>query len=836
VFRTRLTQLCALRFRRLCAAALVCTLLCGHSASSAENPEDTDSEDSWSEVEEMTVVGESNAMAVEETPTSTVSFDAWDLSVERIQNISDLANLTPNLQINTPFAASNPIIFIRGVGLDDFNANSNAGVAIYQDGVYMNSPAGQLFQFFDAKGVEVLRGPYGGRFRNASAGAILIESIPPSHEIESFAQFTYGNYSLLEGSAAINIPVVQDILASRTSMFIQKREGYTQNRCYGKELTRPNVQNPDCVQPRFPGYNLGYPVEIHERVNDADNFAARTQLLLDVPLNDSDMQWLLNLHGGQNRSQASQFQHRGVKRLQGATGGLFPAPDASSGGRGYQDTDGDAFAGDYNTGGDENLDLFGASLTGTWDIFEGHTITSISGYEWHDRDTLQNTDANPRDLLVVRFTDTAWQFSQDLRLNSDWAETFNTSVGAFFIMEDLSSENFIDQQTAFAVLTQGIDQKMKSFSVYGTLSWNFSERLSFDGNLRFSRESKDFAVESAQLRAVGNGCPGRNGRGIQVPFNGGIACQNGITSGRESDVFRGWAGGAALTYDVAEDGTKSVYIKYSRGWKPGHFNGGAFTSQQLIDPVKPDTVNSYEGGVRSTWLDDMIQINGAFFYYQYENIQIFQIESDIGVGPLPQLINAQGAEIFGVEIDLVTEPIEGLDISLSAAYLNTKYSKFETSLFEVIPQLPGDLPPPSFIETPVVYTGNRMVAAPQWSMTGSVQYTLPVGRLGELIPRFSFSYKDDVYFDVAEGRGIRDTPEKPALPTGTIGQEAYWLLNAALTWMPPSEALTIGFWVRNILEEEYRVQSFDLTDDTFRAIVDAYAPPRTFGVTVTLRY
>ncbi len=43
--------------------------------------------------------------------------------------------------------------------------------------------------------------------------------------------------------------------------------------------------------------NLGFPIKIHDRVNDADNWALRSQLLLDVPLDTSAMEWLLNVGG-----------------------------------------------------------------------------------------------------------------------------------------------------------------------------------------------------------------------------------------------------------------------------------------------------------------------------------------------------------------------------------------------------------------------------------------------------------------------------------------------------------------------------------------------------------
>ena len=83
---------------------------------------------------------------------------AGDLQALRIEDITDLANYTPNLEINTAFAASSPTIFIRGIGLGGYNANALGSVAVYHEGVNINSPAIQLGQLFDIEGIDVLRG------------------------------------------------------------------------------------------------------------------------------------------------------------------------------------------------------------------------------------------------------------------------------------------------------------------------------------------------------------------------------------------------------------------------------------------------------------------------------------------------------------------------------------------------------------------------------------------------------------------------------------------------------------------------------------------------------
>ena len=135
--------------------------------------------------------------------------------------------------------------------------------------------------------------------------------------------------------------------------------------------------------------------------------------------------------------------------------------------------------------------------------------------------------------------------------------------------------------------------------------------------------------------------------------------------------------------------------------------------------------------------------------------------------------------------------------------------------------------------TPVTsdYTGNRLLGSPDWSMSGSVEYSIPLPLgLGALVPRFSFSWQDDIFFDPAEGKGTSQE-----LPDGTIAQKAYWLLNAGLLWRNEGDWLEVSGWVRNITEEAYRVQSFDLTDD-FGFVADYYGDPRTYGFTVSLYF
>jgi outer membrane receptor protein involved in Fe transport len=116
-----------------------------------------------------------------------------------------------------------------------------------------------------------------------------------------------------------------------------------------------------------------------------------------------------------------------------------------------------------------------------------------------------------------------------------------------------------------------------------------------------------------------------------------------------------------------------------------------------------------------------------------------------------------------------------------------------------------------------------------------VDYNVPLptvsGRgLGSLIPRFSFSWKDDVFYDAGSGQGAL-----LQFPEGTFGQEAFWVLNASLSWLSENERFEVVGWVHNFLDEHYKTQSFDLHRG-YGIILDAYAEPRTYGITATITF
>jgi iron complex outermembrane receptor protein len=766
-------------------------------------------------IEEIKVTSQRRMATLEDVPVSATIFSASDIESTGMGDIRDISAYTPNLEIKTSFAASNPTLFIRGVGLNDYNANAASAVAIYQDDVYMNSPAGQLFQLFDVEGVEVLRGPQGSLYgRNASAGAIRVLSRKPTNEAQGNFLVRYGKWNELEVEAAAGGPIVGDVLTTRLAARLHRRLGIVENGCGGLDETwvplRPS--DPDYTPHPCGGSIVqqqpGISADLPEDVNDIYNWAARTLLRLTPPESDTD--WLLNLHGGQNLSQAAQLHHVGTKPRYGITdeSGYPSTPSLQ------QQNAEDPYRGDYNKVGDEKLDVAGASLTGHVRL-GALELTSISAYEWNDRFVEDNTDANPNRMIEADFDDSAWQFSEDLRLSSDTGGNLSWVVGGYYLMEQLRVDNFWAQLNRFT--DQVIDQDLWTVAGYAHAAWIFLEDFTLEGGVRYNWERKDFSIFSqSRLRNIERG---------QL----------------DDSTVKTWSaptGDLSLSYHLSDDAT--VYAKYSRGWKGGHFNGGAFTAsasqdvtQQILEPVEPETVDSWEAGLKSFWFDRRLMFNLTGFYYRYKNLQVFNLENQQGSVPVQLLINANDAEVYGLELEINARPVPGLDIRLQGGWLESQYLDFTRTFFRFVSSPGGGV---FAVPLTADFTGNRLISSPKYSLAMIAEYEIPLGKYGSLVPQYDVTYKSETFFDPTEGTGLPRREGQEPLPDLALGQKGYWLHNLRLAYRPWEDGrIEIAGWVRNLTDEEYKIDAFDVTE-AYSLILEVWGEPRTYGVSLTFAF
>ena len=878
----------------------------------------------FSGIETIEITGKAGQAVGIDTAESITAFDSDDLDALGVSDISDISRVTPNLEIRTA-GATTANFFIRGVGLADFSANAASAVAVYQDGVPLNSPAIQLGQLFDVEGVEVLRGPQGaGSGRNASAGAIKIKSRKPTGVFAADMKTTTGVYQSNDARSAliqtyegaIEMPLMEDLLSTRLAFRVQANDPYQYNGCgnlpainldangrfvdelnpgrprfsagqreetlvedgislcgntdldpESTEISALPVFNPNgppfftFPRLRIPGDYDDTPAGLPSAVGDKGNWSVRGQLRYQPMTSQVDMDWLLNVHGGRVKQQSTLGQAIGTAEFPKSEDGeeigrfgyggrvakdLYTDPDVKEEllslhqgflAAGYPQTcpGGDLnscanaqslatetlgrnlarerpldirpYRGDYNRVGLTELDTWGSSLNGVL-MFDSVEITSITGYEGYDRRRETDQDFTPLRLFESIVTDSAWQITQEVQANGESDDgTFRWELGAFYLKEDLVLENiqFIDSE--FLPVTRWLrsfEQKTDAASANFGFAWEFVEGLKLEAGVRYNWEQKKFDFE------IDRNVPG---------------------DPRFSYREKSWSeptGNISLTYKL--DDSKAVYWKYGHGFKAGHFN----SINANDPPAKPETIDAVEAGFRGIFLDGMLSMDGAIFYYKYEDYQVFLFDDQANSPPSLVIKNAKSTEQYGVELDVYAEPLRdvlpedwwGPQVTGRFSWLRSRFLDFTNRRTIAAVGSGGVL-----VEI-VDYSGNSLPNSPNFKFSGTVEWPMDFGSYGSVVPRYDFAWTDDLFFDPSDGVGVSRTGPLPEL---ALGQPAYMVHNLRLTYRNPESTVEVAFWVRNLTDQRYRSYAFDAS--TFSNIIlNFVGEPRSMGVDLALRF
>ena len=286
------------------------------------------------------------------------------------------------------------------------------------------------------------------------------------------------------------------------------------------------------------------------------------------------------------------------------------------------------------------------------------------------------------------------------------------------------------------------------------------------------------------------------------------------------------SGTLSLQYRATDD--LMLYGKYSRGFKSGGFqfditqgenvtafaglfrspafvngflaqNPGA-TKQDVIDAAiaasadpnaapeniafGPETVNSYEIGIKSDFADNRVRFNAAAFYTDYEDVQqnITRLATGIVV------LNVPGAEITGFDLDVTAVVTPNLLFQAGVGYADTELTD---PLVIDDPQNPG---------VPLVdssgFVGQRLAQSPDWTANASASYSMDIGNGATMVFRADWSHVGDILHELVEkGSPLEDL----------VFEESYSLLNARVSYISPEEDWELALWGKNLGNEEYRL-------------------------------
>lgn len=722
---------------------------------------------------ETLVTAQKREQRLLDIPIAISVIDSKSLQARQSNNLTDIAQQVPGLQISSPNGSILPIFSIRGVSMSDYNLNQASPVGIYLDEVYLSANYTHGLSLFDLERIEVLRGPQGTLYgKNTTGGAINIISRKPDFDSDGYLRITAGNYNKRAVQAAYEHPLIDNVLAARFAVNYETADGYAKN--------------------HFPG---------GDDLSGTDRLATRLTLLLQ-PSDSLDATLSINTGHSDPTTQGVVFEPTGANGLDlvstvlASQGEAFYQRPASYG---YHDVD-------ANKVDHSRVLTQGANLTIN-KSFDNIRLTSVSSYYNGKYDQLADSDGTPIQILEIDGHAEVDQWSQDLRISSIQAEPWAYTLGLYAAGEKHNVYNAYDFYHSWQVLDPAIaagftldqryQQERESRAIYGQLDYKLSSTLTLTSGLRYTEdENRQFNASSYQTDYDGNPLAGL------IPFS----FPYDPTAVQPGDDFtdREWTGTLKLSYSPETLDNMLLYSSYSRGYRSGAFNGAATLSPTELAPVDPEFVNAYEMGAKGQLINGQLQYSAALFHYSYQNQQFTKI---VGIQQL--LDSADRARSRGFELELDLQANAALSIHMSLALLDTEYTE---GLELTTGGNSYDL------------TGNTLISAPEVSADIAADYRF-AWRGGNVTTHLDLGYVGEQWFTAFNDKAGFDN----------IGQSGHTLFNGRIDYAWDNEQYTLSLWGRNLTDKEYQVYAINLSDG-FGYHYTIKGVPRTFGVDFQLAF
>jgi len=707
-------------------------------------------------LEEVNVTAQKREESVQDLPISVTAFSGDTMKALGFTNSIQLAAQTPGLQTAQINGEGNiPVVSIRGVGMLDFSEHNESPSAVYVDEFYKAILSSLDFQLFDLERAEVLRGPQGTLFgRNATGGLVQYLTVKPSQETEGYVDVTAAEYGEIITEGAVGGGLT-DTVAGRVSAIYSKHDGYSDQ--------------------KYPGNKDG---------NALDMWGARGQLAFD---SGEDLFILAMVSGGHNKNDGGNTYQYQASSLDPNTGLAVkqPNPPFVPNDRRAVNTD----LPDMKLETDDFLSL----LRIEYAVNDNIQLVSLSGYENFNKEFTNDPDASPLAIFGTYYDAKGEEWTQELRLAGEYDKS-RWIAGVFYMdYQNMGKQNAILGPDGYGEASgpyipyQDIDWDMhtKTWAVFGQYEYDITDRLTGVLGARYGSEDKRF--EATWVSELGNPADA-------LDFT--KAAVGDLTKFDKSNTSYN----ARLNYHVTED--LLTYVGTARAYKAGTFNMGFFPLADINQiPVGEERLTSYEIGFKSTFADGLARLNGATFYYQYDDHQAFVFDS----ATLTNFLFNNDAEVYGAELELQASPWEGWDFVLGVSYLDTTLN---------------DVREPGGEGTGGAVKDRNMVMAPELSANALVRYSF--GAFGGTAAlQADGTYNDEQYFDAFNS---------PALKEGS-----YVMGNVRASWTSGDDHWTTTVFVENVTDEEYRGYAFDLTG-TIGSLQEVWSRPRWAGVTVGYRF
>jgi iron complex outermembrane recepter protein len=685
-----------------------------------------------------------------DVPVAITAISGEELTAQGAVDLTALQSKTPSLTLQIARGSNSTLIgFIRGVGQQDPLWGFEPGVGLYVDDVYVARPQGAVLDIFDVQRVEVLRGPQGTLYgRNTIGGAIKYVTNKLGNDFSGKVRASYGAYNQIDLLGQVTVPL-GDKLSIGGAVAMYKRDGF------GKNLTTGVDQyDKDVIAGR-----------ISAEFTPSENIFVR--LAADKTVDKSNPR-----HG---------------TRLVGNSGIASFAPTVSI----------------YDTragiGDDNKVMTQGVSLTGEFGLSDTLTFKSITAYRDGHTDTLIDFDNTAAPVLDIPAFYDDRQFTQEFQLLIE-GDRLQGVAGLYYL--DARASGAFDTVLGLANLTTATSGtvKTKSYAAFADFSFDLTEQLKVSAGLRYTKDDKTGTVYR------------QNYTGIRSPLFGNTAAVPGLvrTNYTNSRDFNKLTPRFSISYQPSDNA--NIYASYGKGFKSGGFDmrGDAVFTPTTVNGYAPETIDSFELGFKSAFLDRKLFTNIALYKSKYKNQQVtIQVPNIITGGIASFVDNAGRGNISGVEVEIRAVPSPNFSMNAAVGYTNADYKEFLTFI-----------------------------------AGGTTPVDVANAREFQNTPRFTASASATMSSDFAGGRvyftpavALRSDAFMFEIPTPALDPDGYFLVDASAGWTTEDEKIRLSVNLRNLTNEKYRVGGYNFPGALFgNSIIGYYGPPRTATFNVEYRF
>jgi iron complex outermembrane receptor protein len=747
-------------------------------------------------VGEVIVTARRIAEDIQRAPVAVTAVTPIQLQQLHPHDLSDLNHIAPNFTIlPSGYLFRNASIgFARGMGYNNIDGTQDPPLGISVDGVFYQRNIGALQDMFDLAGVEILLGPQGTLYgKNTTAGTLNITTQKPvMDEYEESGMLRFGNLGRRDSELVANIPV-SDTLAVRVAFQSQYSEGpYT------------NVAADST--------GLGNGIHV-----GGDNTITVRPSLRWTPSNRFDFTFTYTL----------------LRNRSNSVGGTDESPPGSLAdlylghpGYGYAGGPTSPYTVDrtFPSGDYFNLDSITADMRYHANGFD---IISTSNY-MVDTSPVNYDDFTNANLLTNDAIVNHYQYSEELRAQStgngplQWVGGLYYDFSYYDYWQSVQL-NFFDPPTFNdgPIDNQWIFQFAHSVAAYAQGDYSVTDKLQLTAGVRVLDETK---------RA-------ENYTGIILPFR-----TRDLSDWAPDDIIRAQKTWNAVTYHL---GAKyqftddlMAYASYSTGFRAGGFSSAAVAPVAPVTPAEsvaslgpwaPETTGSFETGVKSEWFEHRLQFNLTGFWTDYNNLQEYQFEGYAGASELLNPVNAGSEVARGIEMQAVAVPVQGLRLDAAVGYLDARFTKYQTSTYDIVPTALGPVAETVALNCTVQHYLLQPGAcvpqlSPAWTAHFGASYDINTD-YGKFTPTASYSYSSTYFSDNAND------------PLGRVN--SHGTLDTALNFESANGHWGISLWARNITDTRYILGAFNAGYFPGTAMVIAktqyFADPRTFGVELRVK-